>query len=414
MRWIRNWQREEAMAEKGKRYLIAGTAAVLVLSLAAAVFAYWSVPGNTINYLTMSSYQTKIAEEYEIPEYVNPSDEITKVVHVENTGTVDTLVRVSVEKVFGTRQPDGSFLRDETLDPDMIEIRYHDDWWEQKEDGYFYYKEILRAGTGTKEPLLDSYRLSEKADNRYRKKDAEIIISMESVQAEGDGVKLWGMTWEELGIARPPQGESRDTSVHYRGRENGFDITKKQTDLFASFKNLLPGCARTQKITIANDSGTQTELFLRAEAAEQKTMNSQQAVLVQKLLNQYAKIRITGEKGVLYEGPVSGNPSGNETSMKYNISLGTYAPWEKKELLVTLSVDSAMDNHYQDLTGRVRWVFTAVGEDETGLPTETVLPPVTGDETQIFMWAALLLTSGGFLTGAFLIWKWNRRKRENQ
>lgn len=402
------------MAERGKRHLMVGMAAILVLSLTAAVFGSWSVPGNTINYLTMSSYQTRIVEKYQVPEYVNPSDEIVKVVYIENTGTVDTLVRVSVEKVFGTTQADGTFLRDETLDPDMIEIRYHDDWWEKKEDGYFYYKEILKAGTRTKEPLLESYRLSEKADNRYRKKDARIIISMESVQAEGDGISLWDMTWEELGIARPSQGENRETAVHYLGKETGFDITRTQTDLFASFKNLLPGCARTQKVTIANDSGMQTELFLRAEATDQKTGNLQQAAMVQKLLNQYGKIRITGEQGVLYEGPVSGNLSGTGGSMRYNISLGQFASGEKKELRITLSLDPAMDNHYQDLTGRVRWVFTAVGEDEEGLPTETALPPVTGDETTIFMWAALLLTSGGFLTGAFLIWKWNRRKRENQ
>lgn len=404
------------MSESGKRYLMAGMAAVLVLalSLAAIVSGYWSVPGNTINYLTMSSYQTRITEEYQVPEYVNPSDEIVKVVHVENTGTVDTLIRVSVEKAFGTRGEDGSFIRDETLDPDMIEIRYHDDWWEQKEDGYFYYKEILKAGTRTKEPLLDSYRLSEKADNRYRKKDAEIIISMESIQAEGDGVRLWNMTWEELGIVRPAQGGSKDTAVHYRGREKGFDITRIQTDLFASFKNLLPGCARTQKITVANDSGTQTELFLRAEATEQKTMSLSQAALVQKLLNQYAKIRITGEKGVLYEGTVSGNLSGSGTSMKYNISLGKFMSGEKKELQVTLSLDPAMDNHYQDLTGRVRWVFTAVGEDEEGLPVETALPPVTGDGTRLFMWVALLLTSGVFLTGACLVLTRNRRKKDDR
>lgn len=401
------------MAERGKRHLMAGMAAVLVLalSLAAIVSGYWSVPGNTINYLTMSSYQTRIVEEYRVPEYVNPSDEIVKVVHVENTGTVDTLVRVSVEKAFGTGGEDGSFLKDESLDPDMIEIRYHDDWWEQKDDGYFYYKEILKAGTRTKEPLLDSYRLSEKADNRYRKKEARIIVSMESVQAEGDGVRLWNMTWEELGIARPAQGESKDTAVHYQGREKGFDITRTQTDLFASFKNLLPGCAGTQKITVANDSAEQTELFLRAEATEQKTMSIRQAALVQKLLNQYAKIRITGEKGVLYEGPVSGNLSGSGTSMKHNISLGQFAPREKKELQVTLSLDPAMDNHYQDLTGKVRWVFTAVGEDEEGPPVETALPPRTGDETRLFMWAALLLTSGMFLTGAYLVLTWNQRKK---
>ena len=40
---------------------------------------------------------------------------------------------------------------------------------------------------------MDSYYLSEKADNRYKNKEARILINMESIQAEGGEMEtIWG------------------------------------------------------------------------------------------------------------------------------------------------------------------------------------------------------------------------------
>lgn len=47
-------------------------------------------------------------------------------------------------------------------------------------------------------------------------------------------------------------------------------MTESDTDLFASFKNLTPGCARTQIIELENRSSEEVQLYLRAEAAGQK------------------------------------------------------------------------------------------------------------------------------------------------
>lgn len=390
--------------KKGKRWKKAAlitAAAAAAASMAMAVYAYWSVPGSTLNFLTMSSYENRIVEEYEIPDSVNPSQTVSKIVNVKNTGTVDTLIRVSVEKAFGTRLEDGSFQADETLDPEMIEIAVNDRYWVQRQDGYFYYKEILKAGEMTKEPLFSSYTLSEKADNRYRKKDAQIVVSMESVQAEGDALTVWGVTWKDMGITQPSQTESQDTAVHYLGKTQGFDITRTKTDLFASFKNLFPGCARTQKIYLYNDSDTQVELFLRAEAVDQDAMSAEQLTLVRQLLNEYGVIQIKEGEQVLYHGPVSGTASGQ--NMKHNINLGQLKGGASKTLTVTLSLDPSMDNAFLELTGKVKWVFTAVGEDSVSeWPVAILQPPKTGDETKIGMWAALL---GVGAAGAAAAWK---------
>ena len=62
-----------------------------------------------------------------------------------------------------------------------------------------------------------------------------------------------------------------------------------------------------------------------------------------------------------------------------------------------------MDNAFLELTGKVKWVFTAVGEDSVSeWPVAILQPPKTGDETKIGMWAALL---GVGAAGAAAAWK---------
>ncbi len=372
----------------------------LCMSLAAAA---WSVSQSTENFLTMSSYRARIIEEYKVPEYVNPSETVTKKVNVKNEGSVDILVRVSVRKMFGRRQPDGSFLEDTSLDPEMIQIVFNDQYWKSRADGWFYYTEILKAGEITAEPLMESYTLAAQTGNEYKGKDAQIIISMESVQAEGNGTELWGVTAAELGIVVPdaPKGES--TGVIYRGRADGFLVDAEKTDLFASFKNLLPGCARTQEIVVENQSGEETEIFLRAEATRQSAASKKQLQLVRKLIDHYAQIEIRQNETVLYNGPVSGD------SMKQEISLGKFAEGEKKNLTVRLALSPEMDNEYQKLTGKVVWIFAARGEDGRIVAQSA---PVTGDISHVGMWAVLLAVSGAAALIALILIKRDGRSEE--
>lgn len=397
------------MADKKckKTFLVMALATVLCVFAAAITYGYWSVSGTAINFLTMASYKNQIEEEYEIPHHVNPSEVVTKVVNVSNTGTVDTIIRVLVTKVFGVRAEDGSFTEDKNLDPGMIKIHFNNRYWMEREDGYYYYKGILKAGETTKEPLFSSYQLSPDADNEYKGKDARIIVMMESVQAEGDAVSVWGITYSDIGVTRPAVKPSEDAAVTYLGKEKGFDITSKKTDLFASFKNLLPGCARTQKIHINNDSADNVEIFLRAESVSQVKMSMEEKKLVEQLLNKEAVIEITDGRKCIYKGSAAGNLSGGKSTMRNNISLGVFPGSSKKELTVTLSLSPEMDNRYLELTGKVKWVFTAIGEDDSVVCSATV--PQTGDGTRIGMWIALFITSGIFLAGAAWIERKSRR-----
>lgn len=368
-------------------------------------YAFWTIQSRTDNVLTMASYKAQIVEEYNVPAHVNPSETVQKKVHVKNEGTVDILVRVSVTKVFGVRDADGKLRTADGLNPDMIEISFNSRFWEQKDDGWFYYREILRAGETTREPLMESFTLSAKAGNEYRGKDAEIIVCMESVQADKDAASIWKVRLEELGIVFPKAPAAEKTAVTYLGKAQGFTTNSRNTDLFAAFKNLTPGCGRTQKIAVENKSMETVEIFLRAEQTEQESMSDEQIRLVRQLLTKYAVIEITEGGRLLYRGAVCGSPG--SASMLQDISLGQFAAGRSRDLTVKLSLSPEMDNRFQKLTGKVAWIFSARGED--GSVTKMQVP-VTADSTRILMWAALFVTSA--FAAAIAVWAERRDRRK--
>lgn len=377
----------------------------------AGILGYWKITGNTGNILTMASFQNQIEEKYQIPSEVNPGQTIDKTVNVTNTGTVDSLIRVTVRKIFGEMQ-NGKFVEDSLLDPDMIQIDFDTEKWVYRHDGYFYYKDILKAGSRTEKPLFREYTLAAEAGNEYRKKEARIVVTMEAIQAQDALEDLWKVSWRDLGITRPEAVLPKETEVIYLGQRGGFQMTESDTDLFASFKNLTPGCARTQTVVIENKSSEEVGMYLRAETADQKPGNGKTAELVKKLLEQYAVIEVSTSQGCIYRGSVAGNLQGSGSTMKNDLYLGTFKGGEKRNLIVKLALSEEMENEFCSLTGKVRWVFTVKGEDGKTITTARV--PATGDKTEIGMWIALLGFSILFLTAAFMLERTYSRKEKNE
>ena len=398
--------------KKAKKLTVILTVLGICMLSGAGILGYWKMTGNSGNILTMASFQNQIEEEYRIPDKVDPGQTIDKVVNVKNTGTADSRIRVKLRKMFGERTKNGSFLEDPELDPEMILIQCNDRYWKQMQDGYYYYTEILKAGNRTKEPLFESYTLDKMAGNEYRKKEARIVVTMEAVQAQDVAEEIWGVSDGELGITRPENEKAEATEVIYLGQRGGFQMTESDTDLFASFKNLTPGCARTQIIELENKSSEEIQLYLRAEAATQKSMDADTARLVRELLEKHAIIEITGSQGTLYQGPVSGNLKGNGNTMKEDLYLGTWKAGQKKKMQVKLALSEEMDNEFCKLTGKVRWVFTAKGEDEKTVTS--VYAPSTGDNTETGMWIALLGFSAFFLAAAFAVERSYSRREEHE
>jgi len=128
------------------------------------------------------------------------------------------------------------------------------------------------------------------------------------------------------------------------------------------------------------------EIFVWAEYVDQDLATPQNIALVREMLEKYATVKVTASTGnVIYQGAVWGNypnaPVGNN-SMRDKISLGQFAPGVEKDLLVELKLSPELDNLYQDLWGKIKWVFCAQGDDPVSptpygepMPTPTLRPP---------------------------------------
>ncbi|MDD5803609.1 hypothetical protein ACTQWG_16870 [Blautia sp. HCP3S3_H10_1] len=330
-----------------------------ILFAAGSALAAWNVSEYAINLLSMTSYKNSIDENYNRPDHVDPGQKVVKEVYIKNEGDVDSFVRVKIRRTFGNSSDAGGFAEEPGLDPEMIEIHYNTDLWKYEDDGYWYYKDVLRAGKSTEKPLMDSYYLSEKADNRYKNKEARIIVNLESIQAEGGEMKnIWGKEEKDLGIRYQPCTCETVTSVVF-DQNHRLTIGGESTDLFANFKNLQPGCSRSQTIRLSNTSDNTIRMYLRAEPTKQDQNNLEQ---IQQLLSRYGIIEIRENGKVLYQGSVDGNLTGTGWNMKKDIDLGIFGPGQGRNLVVKLSVDENMDNEYEELLGKVKWVFSAQGE----------------------------------------------------
>ncbi len=367
--------------------------------------AEWKIQNNTVNLISMGSVTGRILEKYEQGQIVNPSATVDKVVSVKNTGTIDANVRVKIKKAWGdSRDENDNLIVNADLSTDNIIINYNKkDWYYNETDGYFYYKGILTPNEETPY-LFDSFVLEgSTTDSRYVGKTADIVVSMEIIQAAGNGISYWGMTLEELDVeCNYSSGSEKITEIEFLGSESGFNFNTDNGDLFYNFKNLVPGENRSQIVEITNKWYNPVEIFLYADYAEQKYDSDETLELIEKLLKEYATIVISDENGnVIYSGPVWGNLDKNTTdigSMKNLKSLGVFKNGETKRLNISLFLDSQMDNRYQDLLGKVKWVLCAQGAEDTeamgiiqnDIPCDSVK---TGSEQQLYIFVAIMLLS---------------------
>lgn len=381
---------------------------VVFLISSSFTLASFHAKSSTVNNITMASVKGSIVEEYEQGQTVYPADTVNKKVQVENTGTADVVVRVKIEKAWGDyREADGTLAVNPSLNTDNILIEYNTDDWLYKSDGYFYFKGVLRAGEITP-ALLNSFTIDGKSTGgEYKNKSADIIVTMELVQAAYQGLSSWGMSFEDLGIKYIESSQVPIvTSVEFKNPEEGFVFAVNFGDLFANFKDLIPGETRSQEIKVTNSWSNATEIFLNAEYIEQKVEDKDTYALIETLLREKAMINIFDSYGnIIYSGAVYGNYdiiSNGNNSMKNPISLGEFNPGETKSFYVSLSIDKNTDNKYTALLGLVKWVFSA-----EGISTDIDIP-TTGNNSNTVIYAFTAIISA--ITLIFLI-KFSRKKR---
>ena len=194
--------------------------------------------------------------------------------------------------------------------------------------------------------------------------------------------------------------------IVYRGKDRLL-ITPKagghtSTDLFGSFKGVMPGDMLTETVTIRNESTTANTDYvklyivavLHGQANAPVDTHITDTDAMNAFLSNFTMTVAQGTKQIF-----SGKPNAVGSFGGSGCLLGTFRKGEGTTLTVTLALDINADNTVSDREGEVDWKFIA--EEYTSTPGKppvvTPSSPKTGDETNLFLYAGLCAVSMGMI-----------------
>lgn len=168
-------------------------------------------------------------------------------------------------------------------------------------------------------------------------------------------------------------------SITFEGFSKGFDFQPgseyTQTDLFGSFKNVMPGDTVTETITFTN-SATDCDfvnLYMRAEAHDEtanplssKVAEKETVVTMTEFLSKLS-MKVWNGTELIYDASPD-EPDG----LKTNKFLGTYRTGETATLKVELTVPIELDNKFANRVGEVDWIFHVEAYNESQLTVRKV------------------------------------------
>ena len=190
---------------------------------------------------------------------------------------------------------------------------------------------------------------------------------------------------------------AQDGNVTYDGNAKDFIFAPgseySPTDLFADFKNLMPGDTISQKITIDNDISKEVKIkiYMRSLGADQQS---------QEFLSQLSLTVVQDGKTNLFDAPAS------ETAQLTDwVYLGTLYSGGKIDLDVTVSVPITLGNDFQDAVGKLTWEFMV-----EEFPVETTDPRPTGDNSNIYVAMTVMSVSAAALSVVLAL----KKKKEQE
>ena len=190
---------------------------------------------------------------------------------------------------------------------------------------------------------------------------------------------------------------AQDGNVTYDGNAKDFIFAPgseySPTDLFAEFKDLMPGDSVSQKITIDNDISKEVKIkiYMRSLGADQQS---------QEFLSQLSLTVVQDGKTNLFDAPAS------ETAQLTDwVYLGTLYSGGKIDLDVTVSVPITLGNDFQDAVGKLTWEFMV-----EELPVETTDPRPTGDNSNIYVAMTVMSVSAAALSVVLAL----KKKKEQE
>ncbi len=166
------------------------------------------------------------------------------------------------------------------------------------------------------------------------------------------------------------------------------------TDLFGSFKDVMPGDKRTEQIVIKNDAGkgVKIKVYMRSQGAQEGS-----ADLLQQM---HLTVQQAGDS-LLFAAPAS------ETAQLTDwVYLGMVYSGGEITLDVTLEVPVTMGNAYQNAIGLIDWQFKV---EEFPVESGDPEPPKTGDSSNVLLYTGLLAVS---FTALVILLLFAKRRRQ--
>ena len=168
-------------------------------------------------------------------------------------------------------------------------------------------------------------------------------------------------------------------SITFKGFTSGFDFQPGSeytvTDLFNSFKNVMPGDTVTETITFTNSASDCdfVNLYMRAEAHDEtanplspKVADKETIAAMTEFLSKLS-MKVWNGTEIIYDA--APNELGGLGSNKF---LGTFRSGETASLKVELSVPIDLDNKFADRIGEVDWIFHVEAYNESQLSVRKV------------------------------------------
>ena len=168
-------------------------------------------------------------------------------------------------------------------------------------------------------------------------------------------------------------------SITFNGFSKGFDFQPgseyTETDLFGSFKNVMPGDTVTETITFTNSAADCdfVNLYMRAEAHDEtanplssKVAEKETVVTMTEFLSKLS-MKVYNGTELIYDA----SPDQLD-GLKNNVFLGTYRSGEKATLKVELNVPIELGNEYANRVGEVDWIFHVEAYNESQLTVRKV------------------------------------------
>lgn len=313
---------------------------------------------------------------------VMPGDEVSKIPRIYNYGT-DCYVRVKIAF------RDAGDITEENLFG-------MSDKWMKADDGYYYYKEILKTGATT--DVFNGLEIPEDLSEDMAEKSFYINIDADAIQSKNftpdfESASPWGKV-EILECGKEGQydintfkkSDKQSFEIEYQGKTG--KLVKNKDDFFVNFPYLMPGDKYSDFITIVNDDKTKDlKIYFRSEAKDDSELLDKIILRITTDLN--------GVKKEVYHGPL------RAVELLKDDLLGVIQRGDEGTFYFEIEVPKELNNKYTILDSYVKWIFSTKPIRETQQPPEdggiknpiTGKPVQTGDMALTGIYAGMLISS---------------------